>query len=62
MFGPGHCSFTTVTENCVEEDYIVYHANLESGSGWYGRNVWVQKFSWDDKDMPIFGKPSRNII
>ena len=62
IFGPGHCSFTTVTENGVEEDYILYHANLESGSGWYGRNVWIQKFTWDDNDMPVFGKPERDVL
>lgn len=57
IFGPGHCSFTTVTENGGEVDYIVYHANLESGSGWNGRNVFVQPIDWDENDMPIFGKP-----
>lgn len=57
IFGPGHCSFTTVTEDGEESDYIVYHANLESGSGWDGRCVWIQKFSWDENDMPVFGKP-----
>lgn len=59
IFGPGHCSFTTVTENGKEVDYIVYHANLESGSGWYGRSVWIQPFNWDDEDYPVFGKPQR---
>ena len=62
IFGPGHCSFTTVTENGILEDYIVYHANLESGSGWFGRNVWIQKFEWDENDMPVFGKPSREMV
>ena len=59
IFGPGHCSFTTVNEDGIENDYIVYHANLESGSGWYGRCVWVQKFEWSDDNIPVFGKPSR---
>ena len=57
IFGPGHCSFTTVTENGMETDYIVYHANLESGSGWHGRNVFIQNFTWDENDFPVFGKP-----
>lgn len=57
VFGPGHCSFTTVTEDGCEKDYIVYHANLESGSGWYGRNVFVQEFTWDSDNNPVFGKP-----
>ena len=58
IFGPGHCSFTTVTEGDEENDYIVYHANLESGSGWTGRHVWIQRFTWDEDDMPVFGRPS----
>ena len=58
IFGPGHCSFTTVTENGKEVDYIVYHANLVSGSGWAGRHTWIQPFTWDENDMPIFGKPN----
>ena len=57
IFGPGHCSFTTVTENGEDCDYIVYHANLESGSGWKGRSVWIQSVGWDENDMPLFGKP-----
>ena len=59
IFGPGHCSFTTVLENGKWEDYIIYHANLESGSGWYGRSVWAQKVEWDENDTPIFGVPHR---
>lgn len=58
IFGPGHCSFTTAIKNGCTEDYIVYHANLVSGSGWYGRNVFVQKFSWDENDNPVFGIPT----
>ena len=59
IYGPGHCSFTTATENGIETDYIVYHANLESGTGWSGRSVWAQAFSWDENDMPVFGKPHK---
>lgn len=57
IFGPGHCSFTTVTENNAEIDYIVYHANTESGTGWQGRHVFIKPFLWDDNGMPVFGKP-----
>ena len=57
IFGPGHCSFTTVTEDGREVDYIVYHANLISGSGWDGRNVFIQPFGWDENDEPVFGHP-----
>lgn len=59
IFGPGHCSFTTVTEDGKEVDYVVYHANLESGTGWSGRSVWAQPIAWDENDMPVFGKPER---
>lgn len=38
---------------------VKYHANLESGSGWYGRSVWIQPFTWDDEDYPVFGKPHK---
>ena len=57
IFGPGHCSFTTVTENGEEVDYIVYHANLERGTGWMGRSVFIQPFTWDENDNPVFGRP-----
>lgn len=61
VFGPGHCSFTTVSENNKENDWIVYHANLVSGSGWRGRSVWIQPFGWNENDEPVFGKPEVNL-
>ena len=61
IFGPGHCSFTTVTEGERDVDYIVYHANLMSGSGWNGRNVFVQSFEWDENGFPIFGMPRFDV-
>ena len=57
IFGPGHCSFTTVTENGTDVDYIVYHANLVSGTGWTGRSVFTQPFTWDENGYPVFGSP-----
>lgn len=57
IFGPGHCSFTVVSENNEKKDYILYHANLISGSGWFGRNIFAQSFTWDEDNMPLFGKP-----
>ena len=59
VFGPGHCSFTKVFNGDREEDYVVYHANEQSGTGWNGRSVWVQRFSFDEKGFPVFGKPER---
>jgi GH43 family beta-xylosidase len=57
IFGPGHCSFTE--GDTPDEKYIVYHANLERGSGWMGRHVWAQKVEWDEDDNPILGAPHR---
>lgn len=51
-YGPGHCSF--VTSGGV--DYIVYHANVESGTGWGGRSVRIQPFSYR-LGVPAFGEP-----
>ncbi len=51
-FGPGHCSF--VTSGGV--DYIVYHANEVGGTGWGGRSVRIQPFSYI-LGAPVFGKP-----
>ena len=48
---------TTVTEDGKEVDYIVYHANLTSGTGWTGRSIFTQPFTWDENDYPVFGKP-----
>ena len=39
MFGPGHCSFTEEGGALV----CVYHANLVSGSGWYGRSIFAKE-------------------
>ncbi len=40
LYGPGHCSFTTDDEG---NNWIVFHGNLVSGSGWDGRSVHVKK-------------------
>ena len=55
-YGPGHCSFTTSPDGA--EDWIVYHANEVSGSGWRGRSVRAQKFGWDGT-TPVFGSRSK---
>lgn len=52
-YGPGHNSFTTDKNG---DDWIIYHANKVSGTGWRGRSVRAQKFAWDG-DMPVFGNP-----
>ena len=53
-YGPGHCSFTVSPSG--KEDWIVYHANIVSGTSWGGRSVRAQKFGWNG-DMPVFGEP-----
>ncbi|MBR6005376.1 MAG: family 43 glycosylhydrolase, partial [Clostridia bacterium] len=53
-FGPGHCSFVT----SGGEDYIVYHANLESGTGWNARSIRLQPFSYRF-GLPVFGTPAK---
>lgn len=53
-YGPGHCSFIQSPDRT--EDYIVYHANVVSGTGWNGRSVRMQKITWDG-DMPVLGAP-----
>ena len=52
--GLGHCTFTKSPDGT--EDWIVYHANEVSGSGWRGRSVRAQKFGWDGT-TPVFGSP-----
>lgn len=54
VFGPGHCSFTRSPDG--SEDWIVYHAAIESGAGW-NRNIRIQRFAWDAKGLPVFGDP-----
>lgn len=53
-YGPGHCSFVTSKDG--KTNYIVYHANVESGTGWNGRSVRIQQFR-TFLGIPVFGKP-----
>tara|TARA_R110002096_G_scaffold390415_2_gene584931 strand:+ start:5933 stop:7039 length:1107 start_codon:yes stop_codon:yes gene_type:complete len=55
-FGPGHNSFFKSSDG--EEDWILYHANPQPGQGCGGeRSIRMQKFSWDNNDLPIIGNP-----
>lgn len=58
VFGPGHCSFTTAADGST---WIVYHANLVSGSGWSGRSVWTQKVEWNGDDI-VLGTPASPAV
>ena len=53
VFGPGHASFATAADGTT---WVIYHANLVSGTGWGGRSVWTQPISWDG-NVPVFGSP-----
>ena len=53
-YGPGHGSFVTDFETGAR--YLVYHANEESGTGWYGRSIRLQKFRVVC-GVPVFGRP-----
>jgi GH43 family beta-xylosidase len=50
-YGPGHCSFSTAEDGSL---WVIYHANLISGSGWGGRSVRIQPVEWKD-GLPYIG-------
>ena len=52
-YGPGHPSFIKGSDGA---DYVVYHANLISGTGWNGRTVRIQPVCWRG-GFPVFGRP-----
>lgn len=49
-YGPGHCFFVKADDG---SDWVMYHANLESGTGWSGRSVRIQPVIWDG-NSPTF--------
>ncbi len=57
-YGPGHCCFTTAIDGSI---WMLYHANLVSGTGWNGRNGWIAPVLWDEDGNPDFGKPSETV-
>lgn len=54
-YGPGHNSFTTSPDG--SESWMLYHANAVAGSGWSGRSIRAQKFSWNANNTPNLGTP-----
>ena len=42
-YGPGHASIVKLDDGSY---WMVYHANLESGTGWNGRSVWIQPLTF----------------
>lgn len=59
IYGPGHCSVTVDTEGVP---VLVYHANNESGTGWSGRTIRVQRLTvTDGKIAPMTPAASAEI-
>lgn len=55
-FGPGHNSFFISPDG--KENWIIYHANSNSGDGCSEkRNVRMQSFTWSADGLPQFGVP-----
>jgi GH43 family beta-xylosidase len=55
VYGPGHNGFFKSPDDT--EDWIVYHAKLVANGECKGRNVRIQKFTWNADGTPNFGKP-----
>ena len=56
VFGPGHNGFFKSKDG--KEDWIIYHANAQSGLGCGGaRSPRIQKFTWNTDGTPNFGVP-----
>ncbi len=51
MFGPGHCSFVRTDAG---EHLCFYHANLESGSGWKGRSIFVKRAVFENGILAFY--------
>lgn len=53
-YGPGHhCMVEGPDGQC----WNIYHANTIPGTGWNGRSIRAQRFTWDEKNNPLFGNP-----
>ena len=56
-YGPGHGSFFKSPDGT--EDWMIYHANLESGAGCGNRRApRAQRFGWKADGTPDFGRPA----
>ncbi len=55
-YGPGHNAFFKSPDGT--EDWIIYHANTQSGDGCSDkRNIRMQPFTWKSDGTPNFGEP-----
>ena len=60
-FGPGHNTFFKSLDGT--EDWIMYHANTNSGEGCSDkRNIRMQEFSWNADGTPKFGDPEKTGV
>ena len=51
-YGPGHCSFVEADDDSL---WVVYHCNLDAGSGWGGRSCWIGPVSYEQGELTIDG-------
>ena len=61
VFGPGHNSFTVAEDD--RTDLLVYHARtyteIVGDPLWDpNRHTYVKPIKWDERGMPLFGRPS----
>jgi GH43 family beta-xylosidase len=60
-FGPGHNAFFKSPDGT--EDWIIYHANTNTGQGCgANRNVRIQKFTWNADGTPNFASPVKTGV
>ncbi len=57
-YGPGHPCFVTAFDGSI---WMLYHANLQRGSGWDGRSGWIAPVTFAPDGTPHFGAPERNV-
>ncbi len=55
VYGVGHCTFFKSPDG--KETWIAYHGMATPDAGEDGRYAYVQKISFDEKGLPVLGKP-----
>lgn len=56
IFGPGHNSSPVVSPDGTEF-WFLYHAKMNSASGWGDRAIQAAAFTWDSEGVPQFDEP-----
>lgn len=54
VWGPGHCSFVKTPSG---EYWLVYHAKATRFNTMRDRSTRIQKFTWNEEGLPVFGEP-----